>query len=93
MFLGLEDSSLMKAYDRSMDREVEEYYVGIPGTCRQSEMRRQQNGGLCQTIVHAIVALPKFSVQVVLSLIRFRAMKMGQVQSVKVGNEDYACEG
>lgn len=70
-----------------MEGEVEEHNVGIPYTRGQPKRRRKLESDFQQIIINSAVPLPKQPIHVVFLLVGFRAVKMGKIESKKVGDK------
>ena len=77
----------MEAYCGSVEGEIQEYNVGISYTRGQPEIRRKLESRFQQIVIHSAMPLPEWSIHVVFLLVGFRAVKMGEIESKKVGDE------
>ncbi len=61
----------MQAYCRSMNIHMNEDYIHVSSTARQSQMVRQEHKGIRENVIHFAMSLPEISIlKVVRILIR-----------------------
>ena len=74
ILIGLEDGRLMQANGRGVDVHVQKDDVGVGQTVGEPEMTGHGERDVKQDVVYLSMSLPEIPVEIVLTIVRTRAM-------------------